>query len=500
MPKSRKSVSKTTRKKSVVRKVSPSKTVSKKSRQPSKKSVVRKVSPSKTVSKKSRQPSKKSAPTKEKAVAPKVMVKNDKWCDGLLNDDGGVLSSVKSQSERARILQDFDNGGYGEVHQNDDVVIEFSDWSDLDENNVFLPHQVVKKFFEKAKEPFSVYGTFTFSSLIYEEISAHAINFISDLCGSICAKRQSVITTEVVMTCMNILPLQLVMTHPIIPHDKFKLFFNLAANEVANDWSSDHVDDNAFHLLHNLFEHYLFKLCEYTLARSIKNNLYVQPFHVQSVMSLFNDFKPVALSSNPLSKIQKKSNFEHLINEVLKKLELPFFERGHGGAQIPSSIQFRRDALSQLNQIMNAIAKELVDISIYMMEHFSNMKNGSLAIESAVRSLLPSGDKRPYGYAPGELVKHALSEGKKALDNKGATLSNGFDEIKIDRLNGLNRESLLFFRGVIEYIIAEIVELAGRLLSDDNRSHIEPADIKNVVMDDEELSELIKKMKLYFVE
>lgn len=479
MPKSRKSVSKNSRKKSVVRKVSTTKTVSKKSRQPSKKSVVRK------------------APTKEKAVAPKVMVKNNKWCDGLLNDDDGVLSSVKSQSERARILQDFDDGAYGSVHQNDDVKIEFSDWSDLDGNGyVYLPHMVVKKFFEKTKEPLSLYRPFTFSSLIYEEISAHAINFISDLCGSIFAKRQPIITAEVVMMCMNILPLQLVMTHPIIPHDKFKLFFNLAANEVATEVANG-IDDNAFHLLHNLFEHYLFKLCEYSLVRSTKNNSYVQSFHVQSVMSLFNDFKPVALSSNPLSKIQKKSNFEHLINEVLKKLELPFFERGHGGAQIPSSIQFRRDALSQLNQIMNAISKELVDISIYMMEHFSNMTNGSLAIESAVRSLLPSGDKRPYGYAPGELVKHALSEGKKALDNKGATLSNGFDG-KIDRLNGLNRESVLFFKGVIEYIIAEIVELSGRLVSDDNRSHIETADIKKVVMDDEELSDLIKKMNLYF--
>lgn len=496
MPKSRKSVSKTSK-------------VSKKSRQPSKKSVrkspkvsnVSKKSASKAskVSKKSRQPSKKSVvrkvPTKEKAVAAKVSPKNDKWCDGLLNDDDGVLSSVKSQSERARILQDFDDGAYGPVHQNDDVKIEFSDWSDLDGNGyVYLPHLVVKKFFEKAKEPLSLYKTFTFSSLIYEEISAHAINFISDLCGSIFAKRQPIITAEVVMMCMNILPLQLVMTHPIIPHDKFKFFFKLVANEVSNE-VADGVDDNAFHLLHNLFEHYLLNLCKYTLIRSTKNNSYVQPFHVQSVTSLFNDFKPVALSSNPLSKIQKKSNFENLINQVLKNLELPFFERGHGGSQIPSGIQFRREALSQLNQIMNAIAKELVDISIYMMEHFSNMKNGSFAIESAVRSLLPSSDKRP-GYASGELVKHALSEGKKAV-TKGANFG---DEIKIDRLNGLNRESVLFFRGVIEYIIAEIVELAGRLLSDDNRSHIEPADIKNVVMDDEELSELIKKMKLYFVE
>ena len=450
---------------------------SKKSRQPSKKSVVRKVSPSKTVSKKSRQPSKKS-------VRKVVAQKNDKWCDGLLLNDNGILSSIKSQAERARVLQDFDAGNYGSVYEDDDKKTEFSDWSDFDEKirYVYLPHQAVKIFFEKAKGTVHQYP-FKFSSLIYEEISSHSINFISDLCGAIFAKRQSVITTDVVMMCMNILPLQFVMTHPVIPHDKFKIFFKL----VANDWSSDyHVDDNAFHLLHNLFERYTFMLCKHTLLRSVGNNSYVQSFHVQSVTSMFKDFKPVPLSSNPLSKIRTKSNFDTLINEVVKKLELPFFQRGHGGSQISSGIQFRKDALFQLNQIMNAIGKELVDISIYMMEHFSNMKNGYLAVESAVRSLLP-----------GELAKHASSEGKRALDNKGSTLSNGFDG-KIDRLNGLNRDSVLFFRGVIEYLISEVGELTGRLVSEDNRSQIEMDDIKKVVMDDEELSELIKKMNLYF--
>jgi histone H3/H4 len=273
---------------------------------------------------------------------------------------------------------------------------------------------------------------------------------------------------------MNVLPLRNEDSRPIIPHEKFKKIFNSVYRDLALIMPYT-IEDEAFHLLHNIFERYAVMLCKNILRNSIKHNAYVQPFHAQFVKSIYNEFDPVALPSNPLAKIQNKSNFENMITSVLSQVHGP-------------DMQFSQDAIHQLNNLLNALAKELVDVSIYTSSNINNMSSGFRAIQAATGLVLP-----------GELSKHAQSDGRKFTKDNKLKLSGEFDG-KIDRINALNRESVVYLRAVIEYITAELCELSGNSAKILKSSKIETKHIKQAVLGDEELFPFIyDRLKVYFV-
>lgn len=264
----------------------------------------------------------------------------------------------------------------------------------------------------------------------------------------------------------------------VVPHDKFKRVFNIIMNDYFA--TSYTIHEDAFYLLHNIYEKFMTELCIKIIRNSSYHNYYIQIFHVQwAFQSLYignrGVFTIVPLSSNPLARLKNESDFKETINIVLQQVH-------------SSSVKkLSEDALSQLNRLGNAIAKELVDISVYMKNNFDNM-DGIRGILAATRNLFP-----------GELAKHAISEGEKAVKLNGQHLNGKFDE-KIDNINLLDKESILFLRAVVEYIMAEIIELSGNVTSDNKINTIETKHINYAVFYDEELSVLLsQKLNVYFV-
>jgi histone H2A len=126
-------------------------------------------------------------------------------------------------------------------------------------------------------------------------------------------------------------------------------------------------------------------------------------------------------------------------------------------------------------------------------------------------------------FLPGELAKHAVSEGTKAVTKFNATTS--VSQAGGAKKSAGNRHSMSFRAGlqfpvtrvgqqmmlyvagttrkgrgapiylaaVIEYLCAEILELAGNAARDNKRTRITPRHIALAVYNDEELSKLLQK-------
>ena len=106
---------------------------------------------------------------------------------------------------------------------------------------------------------------------------------------------------------------------------------------------------------------------------------------------------------------------------------------------------------------------------------------------------------------PGELAKHSISEvikfSKKYLNNESSFQSGlQFDVLKTAKfcyeheVYNLSTASVVGLSAIMEYLIAEILELAGNATRDSRREQIIPKDIMLAIKADEELDELFKNM------
>jgi histone H2A len=106
---------------------------------------------------------------------------------------------------------------------------------------------------------------------------------------------------------------------------------------------------------------------------------------------------------------------------------------------------------------------------------------------------------------PGELAKHSISEvikfSKKILDDESSFQSGlQFDVLKTakfcyeNEVYNLSTVSVVGLSAIMEYLIAEILELAGNATRDSRREQIIPKDIMLAIRADEELDELFKNI------
>jgi len=190
-------------------------------------------------------------------------------------------------------------------------------------------------------------------------------------------------------------------------------------------------------------------------------------------------------------------NFESYIYRVLK--------------QVHPSHGMTKDAKKIVNSAMNYFTHEIAKEAIYLTNDTSQGKNkgkGTITsrdIQTAVRLILP-----------GELAKHAVSEGTKAVNMYSSSSSGKYNKriskAKRARLqfpppllrNALKKESSkrigegasVYFAAVLEYLTAEILELAGNAARDNRRETIKARDIQLAIRNDPELDKMFNKLSI----
>jgi histone H3/H4 len=157
------------------------------------------------------------------------------------------------------------------------------------------------------------------------------------------------------------------------------------------------------------------------------------------------------------------------------------------------------DAKSQMNLLVHEVLEDLVDaIRIIHKSPNANKTISSREVQTAVRLVFP-----------GELAKHAVSEGTKALTKfsnstgKGSKVKMAKLQFPPSRVENVLRTLLpgsriragasVYAAGVLEYITAEVLELSGNAARDNRRGRINTRHMFLAISNDEELNKIFSK-------
>lgn len=161
------------------------------------------------------------------------------------------------------------------------------------------------------------------------------------------------------------------------------------------------------------------------------------------------------------------------------------------------------DGLSEMNNLLRISLRKIVTAVNQLMMNSKGKKTiSSREIQSAVRLALP-----------GELAKHAVSEGTKAVTKynsdeggrRGHPVSRGRRaglQFPVTRVETIMMElatvrrkgagAAVYLTAVLEYICAEILELGGNAARDNKKVRITPRHLKLAILNDEELAKLFR--------
>jgi len=188
---------------------------------------------------------------------------------------------------------------------------------------------------------------------------------------------------------------------------------------------------------------------------------------------------------------KKKPSFATYIYKVLKQVH-PDTGISQKGMQI-------------LNDYVFDLLKRIGEEARTLCELFSKKTLSSREIQTAVRLCLP-----------GELAKHAVSEGTKAVTkfyssehSGGGKTTKSFRaglQFPVGRIrtylkNGkfadrIGKGAPVYLAAVVEYMAAEVLELAGNAARDNKKARIIPRHISLAVRNDEELNKLLRNVYL----
>ena len=221
--------------------------------------------------------------------------------------------------------------------------------------------------------------------------------------------------------------------------------------------------------------------------------------HSQKEIESSEEHRSVAPGTGPVLPPHRKkkrhyNSFKSYTHKVLKQVH-PDTGMGSGSEELMTKIT---------NELLFRIGEVAVDIA----HHRGVSTVSSRDVQAGVRLILP-----------GELKKHAVSEGTKAVtkytssntgskQNRISKSNRSGLEFSISRIesilrnqvlrkhNNLSQTASVYLAGVLEYLTAEILELAGNAARDNKRSRIIPRHIFLAIMNDEELGELFARQPI----
>lgn len=172
-------------------------------------------------------------------------------------------------------------------------------------------------------------------------------------------------------------------------------------------------------------------------------------------------------------------------------------------------LKMSQNALEQISSLLNVVGSRLVDdaSNLCIVKPSKQSKSSKIHVKRLSAREIQSAVKLNF---PGELAKHAVSEGTKAIvkhtsshtvttakkssaDKAGITFppSRAENMIRLRHTSSVGKEAPVYLAGVLEYLTAEIIELAGNACINMKRKTISPRCIQVAILNDEELASLM---------
>lgn len=197
--------------------------------------------------------------------------------------------------------------------------------------------------------------------------------------------------------------------------------------------------------------------------------------------------KTSSKSSGKVSRKQKTGQFNTYIGRLLKKVS-------------GSKTSLSRDALRPLVAIVNETLSNIAQLSSDVLLKAQKKTLGPRDVQVAVRLLFP-----------GELAKHAVNEGQKAIvqykkSDVGKKTERAGLEFSVPRVETflrsvmpktrISEDAPVYAAAVIQYLLEEILELSVNAARDNKRMRIIPRHLVLVIKNDEELNKLFSHIDI----
>jgi len=164
-------------------------------------------------------------------------------------------------------------------------------------------------------------------------------------------------------------------------------------------------------------------------------------------------------------------------------------------------------AMTIMNDFTSDMFKRICEEAQILVEMVHKRSISSREVQTAVRLVLP-----------GELAKHAVSEGTKAVTkftsslgtgNSGKAITASFRaglQFPVGRIRGMMKKKCgayrigkgapVYLAAVLEYLCAEILELSGNASRDNKKARIVPRHLQLAIRNDEELNKLLLRVTI----
>ena len=261
-----------------------------------------------------------------------------------------------------------------------------------------------------------------------------------------------------------------------------KASFSRLVREIAEESKPDlRLSEKACIILQYATENFIVKLGENACLNAIHAKRHtVQPKDIQLAMRLgmASNERDVTLTVKaPVS--AHNLDFGIYIHKVCKKVH--------------RELKLSSDAVSQLTFIINVLAKNITLQAASVARLQKRATINAKEVQQAIKTILP-----------GELSKHAVPEGTKAV-TKATSRSGKIQEssgliFRVSRCRKFLKECSsqrvspmagVYLAAVLEYISAELLELAGYEVQERKKSVIKARDLSQGIKKDEELNFLI---------